>query len=317
MKVLIYGFGRMGLTHFSILNSIIDNPIFTIVEPSKVMTKLLDKNLSNITFIRDDSSLSDSFDLTLITAPPFTHVELLKKCIKRNDKKIFVEKPFGGYTNTIMDAVYKNKNIYIGYVLRFNPCIQWIKSNISRKEIISVSGQFLSSTLKKKPVGWRNGSFSGVLNEVGSHVIDLVQFIIGKSDLKVMSSTKQSIISDVDDILNTELKSSENINISFYFNWVKKNIRKPIFNLEINMNDGSCYNIDQQQIIYLDKNKEIIKKISVTDICETVPFYLRGIDFTKQMQDLISDCKTIAKVDEAIEVNNIIKKILKHENNFR
>ena len=49
-----------------------------------------------------------------------------------------------GYVQkSIINAVKNNisinhKNIYIGYVLRFNPCIQWIKSNINPKNIINI-----------------------------------------------------------------------------------------------------------------------------------------------------------------------------------
>ena len=46
MKILIYGFGRMGLTHFSILNTLNDDITFTIVEPNKVLRKILNKGVT-------------------------------------------------------------------------------------------------------------------------------------------------------------------------------------------------------------------------------------------------------------------------------
>ena len=41
MKILIYGFGRMGLTHYSILKGLKPEIKFTVVEPSKILRKLL------------------------------------------------------------------------------------------------------------------------------------------------------------------------------------------------------------------------------------------------------------------------------------
>lgn len=316
MKVLIYGFGRMGLTHYSILKGLNPEISFTVVEPGKILKKLLKQNIK-ADFYDDDSTFNEGFDITLITTPPFIHLKLLENCIKRGDNKVFVEKPFGGFTNINYDSAYDFKNIYIGYVLRFNPCIQWVKSNIEPQNIISINGQYLSNTLASKPLGWRNGEFSGVLNEVGSHVIDLIQYISAENQFDVIDVEKESVISDVDDIVKAELKSKNNISISLYFNWVKKDVRKPIFTLEIKMKNGETYLIDQQQIKQLNPDGGLINKVSVTDIAETVPFYLRGIDFTKQMLDLLANGNKMATLNDGLAVNKLMNKIIKHENNIR
>ena len=89
----------MGLTHFSILNSLKPNIDFSVIEPNKILRKILQKNI-NAKFYSNDSTLNDSFDFTLITTPPSIHVGLLENSVRRGDKKIFIEKPFGGHTNT-------------------------------------------------------------------------------------------------------------------------------------------------------------------------------------------------------------------------
>lgn len=316
MKVLIYGFGRMGLTHYSILNGLNPKINFTVVEPSKILRKLLQQNI-NADFYSDDSKLKERFDITLITTPPFIHLKLIENCINRGDNKVFVEKPFGGYTNINHNSSYDSKNIYIGYVLRFNPCIQWVKSNIHQKNIKSINGQYLSNTLVSKPSGWRNGSFSGVLNEVGSHVIDLIQYISGENQFDVLEVEKESVVSDIDDIVKAKLKTKNNIPVSLYFNWVKKGIRKPIFGLEIKMNNGDYYLVDQQQVKHFNSDGNLLNRIGVTDLAETVPFYLRGIDFTKQMLDLLDNENKMATLEDGLAVNKIMNKIIKHENNIR
>ena len=314
MKILIYGFGRMGLTHFSILNGLNPDLDFSVIEPNKILRKILQKNI-NAKFYADDSSLKQAFDITLITTPPSIHLQLLEKSINRGDKKIFVEKPFGGYTNTNLNNIPESNSIHIGYVLRFNPCIQWVKTNINPLDIKSIHGQYLSNTIEKKPTGWRNGSFSGVLNEMGSHVIDLIQYIVGNDQMEVLSSKKESIVSDIDDIVEATLKTKNDISISMYFNWVKKEIRKPVFGIEIQMKDGSKYSIDQQQINKYSSTGDFIEKVAVTDLAKPVPFYLRGVDFTDQMLDLLGDNKIMASIDDALAVNTLMEKILNNENN--
>ena len=315
MKILIYGFGRMGLTHFSILNGLDSNHDFSVIEPNKLLRTILNKNI-NAKFYSDDSALKVPFDITLITTPPSFHLQLLEKSTNRGDKKIFIEKPFGGYTNINFNHVFESTHIYIGYVLRFNPCIKWVKSNINPEDIKSIHGQYLSNTIEKKPIGWRNGPFSGVLNEMGSHIIDLIQYIVGTNHMDVVSSKKESIISDIDDIVEATLKTENDIHVSIYLNWVKKEVRKPVFGIEIEMKDGDKYSIDQQQINKYNKG-ELIEKVAVTDLAKNVPFYLRGVDFTDQIIDLLGDQKIMANVNDALGVNKLMNKILNNENNSR
>ena len=306
----------MGLTHFSILNGLNPDLDFSVIEPNKILRKILQKNI-NAKFYADDSSLKQAFDITLITTPPSIHLQLLEKSINRGDKKIFVEKPFGGYTNTNLNNIPESNSIHIGYVLRFNPCIQWVKTNINPLDIKSIHGQYLSNTIEKKPTGWRNGSFSGVLNEMGSHVIDLIQYIVGNDQMEVLSSKKESIVSDIDDIVEATLKTKNDISISMYFNWVKKEVRKPVFGIEIQMKDGYKYSIDQQQINKYSSTGDFIEKVAVTDLAKPVPFYLRGVDFTDQMLDLLGDNKIMASINDALAVNTLMEKILNNENNTR
>jgi predicted dehydrogenase len=316
MKILIYGFGRMGLTHFSILNGLNPSLEFSVIEPNKTLRYILKKNI-NAKFYADDSTLKEAFDITLITTPPSIHLQLLEKSLKRGDKKIFIEKPFGGYTNTKLEYIPESTSVHIGYVLRFNPCIQWVKTNINPIDIKYIHGQYLSNTIEKKPIGWRNGFYSGVLNEMGSHVIDAIQYIVGNVQMEVLSSKKESIISDIDDIVEATLKTESEISISMHFNWVKKEVRKPVFSIEIEMHDGSKYFVDQQQINKYSINGDFIEKVAVTDLAIAVPFYLRGVDFTNQMLDLLGNQKIMANINDALSVNILIEKILSYENNTR
>ena len=152
---------------------------------------------------------------------------------------------------------------------------------------------------------------------MGSHVIDLIQYISGETQFDVVEVEKESVISDIDDIVKAKLKTKNNISISLYFNWVKKDVRKPLFDLEIKMKNGDSYSIDQQQVKHLNSDESIVNRTSVTDLAETVPFYLRGIDFTKQMLDLLANGNKMATLNDGLAVNNLMNKIIKHENNIR
>lgn len=175
-RVSIYGFGRMGLTHYSILNQIVKNASFTIIDPNKKLKLITKKNLRG-NFYSNDGHINEPFDYSFVCTPPIYHVSTVEKCLKRGDKNIFVEKPFGGNPDDFSILNGDEGKCRIGYVLRFNPIIQWIKENINTNDIYKVEGSFCSNTIEKKPKGWRNGVYSGVLNEMGSHIIDLIVYL--------------------------------------------------------------------------------------------------------------------------------------------
>ena len=305
MEILIYGFGRMGITHYSILNSILLDANFTFIEPNKMLNLISKKNIKG-NFLTSDDKIKKSFDLTLITTPPFIHKELTEKCINRGDKVVFVEKPFGGHSNTSFDL--KEKNIFIGYVLRFNPIVNWIKENINPDDVLECSAKYLSNTIEKKPTGWRNDQYSGVLNEMGSHVLDMINYLFKIEDFQITKSELNSVVSDVDDEVKVSLLSKER-NFNFYFNWVDKSLRKPVFQGEIKLKNNDFIIFDQQKIVIRKEKEE--QTISVVDLDQQIPFYIRGVDFTKQMQDLVDKRKVACTLDEAITVNRLMKEIVK------
>ena len=46
MNILIYGFGRMGLTHFSILKGLNPDINFSIIEPNRTLRTILKTNIN-------------------------------------------------------------------------------------------------------------------------------------------------------------------------------------------------------------------------------------------------------------------------------
>ena len=126
-------------------------------------------------------------------------------------------------------------------------------------------------------------------------------------DYKILYKEIQSHISDVDDEVRFSINSQGRI-FNFYFNWVDKSIRKPIFSVEVVLKNGDVIKFDQQKVhIEKDGKTEII---SVVQLEESIPYYLRGVDFTKQMQDLLEGQRTLCNIEEALVTNYLMKEIL-------
>lgn len=307
-NILIYGFGRMGLTHYAILNQLLHKAKFTFIDPDKKIA-FFAKNNIDINILSDDSHLDASCDYALICTPPMFHIDILKRCSGKGIPNIFVEKPFGGLNSDYSGIQNINSQVSIGYVLRFNPIVQWVKHNIKISMISAVEASYNSNTIEKKPKGWRNTNFSGVTNEVGSHIIDLCVYLFGLSQPTIMCKEVASIISDVDDIVKVELDDKQ-INYNFYFNWINIKYRKPIFRFKILLKDKTEWIFDQQKIEIL-RDQKVIKYISAVDLAPTVPYYLRGVDYTLQMQSFLSDRIEIASLEDALVTREIIKNLFK------
>lgn len=305
-KFIVYGFGRMGLTHFAILNQLVDNADFVFVDPDKRVNYFARKNI-NSRIISNDKVLDEQFDFALICTPPMFHIPILHNCINKSIPNIFVEKPFGGVNDDYSSLLNLNHSISIGYVLRFNPIVQWIKENIEVENIAKVEGYYFSNTIEKKPKGWRNGLYSGVINEVGAHILDLSVYLFGLSNPLVINKKINSVISDVDDIVTADLED-KNIKYHFHFDWVNKGYRKPVFNFVITMVDGTIIRFDQQKIEINSNSK--LKRISTVDLSTQVPYYLRGVDFTSQMQDFVGSKSTIASLQDSLITRTLIKKLI-------
>jgi predicted dehydrogenase len=284
-NIIIYGFGRMGLTHYAILNQLLNNANFVFIDPNRRVNFFVKKNLSAKIY-NSDNYLSDKYDFALVCTPPTFHIPILNSLLEKNTSNIFVEKPFGGINDNFSLSINSRQNISIGYVLRFNTTVQWVKSNIDINDINKVEGYYFSNTLEKKPKGWRNGKYSGVTNEIGSHIIDLCIYLFGMSKPDLIKKDVYSVISDVDDVLIADLQD-KSIKYHLHFDWVNKNYRKPVFKFVLYMKDGSIFKFDQQKIEHF-QNNSLINKITSVDLINETPYYLRGLEFTRQLQDFIS-----------------------------
>lgn len=307
-SIVIYGLGRMGLTHYAILNQLIENADVTIVDLNKKVNFIARKNVSAA--IQTEILKSEKgFDIALVCTPPMFHVPTVEACLKRGDRTVFVEKPFGGINEDYSFIESHSEKVRVGFVMRFLPVINWLKQNIQVDQIVDFKGSYYSNSIEKEPKGWRNGKYSGVCNEMGSHILDLAVFLLGINNFEITNKKIESVISDTDDIASFEL-TANNILCDFHFDWVNKNYRKPVFNLEFTLRDGSYYKVDQQKIEMFDSKEKLLNRITAVDLATSVPFYLRGVEFTNQMQDLIHEQKALASVEEALVTRRIIKNIL-------
>ena len=290
-KIIIIGWGRMGVTHTSIINGLYPN-IFEVilVEPNRKVSIITRKTLG-YKVVSDINGIDVEDAVVLITTPPSIHNSLCDNVLSRGALSVFVEKPFGLFDKRVDD----DPRISVGYVLRFSEVAQKLKSIIRQEGCVKISLDYSSHTLTKLPKGWRNTEYGGVLNEMGSHLIDLMLYLGGSQEFKVLNSSIESVISEVDDIVSVKGLLGE-IEVELSLNWVNPNYRKPVWSGYVETSNRTI-RFDQQSI---DGGFE----------GTSVDYYVRGRDFSLQMKHFIENNKSIICTSkEANAVHDVITKI--------
>jgi scyllo-inositol 2-dehydrogenase (NADP+) len=315
IKLGIIGAGRMGITHYSIINSHPDIEVVAIVDPSSLITTLMEKYLKVKTF-KDYKAMFGKvkLDAILLCTPPFLNYEILKAAAALGIHA-FVEKPYTTLANQAKELadLYESKGLVnqVGYVNRFNDVFKTVKKLIDDKvigETVRFRTEMFSRTViqEEEGSGWRstheNGG--GAVFEMASHSIDLMNYILGAPD-KVIGTTLTKMFSkNVEDIVSSTFIYNNGPSGTLYVNWSDESFRKPTNKIEFFGTKGKIQADQHGFKIYLTEENKALgyregwNTVYITDIFQSVPFYLRGNEFTSQLYHFVDCIKNNAKITE-------------------
>ena len=301
VRLGIVGMGRMGITHFSIINSHPQVDIVAVADTSKMTLEILKKYVPNVQVFKDYKELIDSSkpEALIVCTPPNLHYEVCNYAFQHNIH-VFAEKPFT--TDPVqaenLKRKFESKELInqVGYVNRFNDVFATVKKYISEGligDVVRFKSEMFSCTVTKKEESesWRsfreNGG--GAVFEIAAHAIDLVNFIIGVPDKITGTSMNQIYSKHVEDIVSSTFVYKNGCTGTLYVNWCDPSYRKPANKLELFGQKGKILADQHGLKVFLnnDDEKTGYKKgwntVYITDIFTPVPFYVRGNEFTRQL----------------------------------
>lgn len=308
LKAAFVGFGRMGITHFSILNTHPDVRIVAVSDPSTVMQAVLKQYLSvNLYSDYREMLRAEKPDFIVISTPPDSHAEIIREAIAAGTH-FFVEKPLALDTlesTAIVEQLGQTSLVHqVGYVNRFCETFTYAKQLLNAKilgDIKTFSSEMYSATLlKDSSGGWRSKKKGGggCLYEMTSHAVDLLVYFFG-SPTAVKGSVLQGIYSSaIDDLVSTTLIYADGATGRVTVNWSDASYRKPGNIVTINGTAGKivvskysikCFLLNECPEFSLRKGWNTIY---MADLAEPVPFYLRGNEFTLQLYDFVARVQT-------------------------
>jgi scyllo-inositol 2-dehydrogenase (NADP+) len=306
IKTAIIGMGRMGITHYSIINSNPHIEIESVVDLSPIVLSLVKKYLPVQTF-KDYKELfaKTNPDAILVCTPPNMHFPIIQKAAEKK-MHVFVEKPFTTKYQEAFELVklYSQLQLVnqVGYVNRFNDIFTKVKEFVEAGligKIIRFKSEMFSCTITRSDdsTGWRatreNGG--GAVFEMASHAIDLVNYLIGKPRKIIGASLNRIYSKYVEDSVSATFLYENGMSGTIYINWSDPSYRKPTNKIEIFGMGGRILADQHSMKIYLNKPSEKYNfnqgwnTLYITDVFKSVPFYVRGNEFTGQLYHFV-DC---------------------------
>lgn len=331
LKAGFIGFGRMGITHFSILNSHPRVQVKAVCDKSSTMMSIVKKYL-DVDIYSDHNQMLDNADLdfVVISTPSDSHTEVINAAMERNIH-VFVEKPFSLDSSEgikTLDIVAQKQLVnQVGYVNRFNEVFVAVKELLGKKaigEVKSFKSEMHGATvLKDAKSGWRGKrkTGGGCLYEFASHCIDLAIFMFGKPDT-ITGSVLQSIYSSaVEDLVSTTFSYGSQLKGNIFVNWSDPSHRKPANIVTIMGTKGKIVADKHAYKIFLtepDLQNGFDKGWNtryITDFAQSVRFYLRGNEFTTQLDYFVECIETkqfdnVASFAESLITDQVIEAII-------
>jgi predicted dehydrogenase len=307
IKVALIGAGKMGISHLSILGAHPDVEIVGVADTSKMVNDVLEKYSGFKTFT-DYKKMLDAVkpDAVFVAIPTKFHADFVEELLNRNIH-LFVEKPFclKYEQSEKLSAIAKEKKLInqVGYHNKFIGTFDEVKRIVSGGHIGNIQ-HFLGEAygpvvLKKKQDTWRSDpeEGGGCLMDYASHVIDLLNHIVSPINTVHGSLLKPIYSNKVEDAVYALLETETNISGVLSVNWSEETYRKMSTSITVIGSEGKIISDASELRVYF-KSAKCPTGYSkgwnvkyVTDLTEQVNFYLRGEEYSAQIDYFIKAIK--------------------------
>ena len=189
----------------------------------------------------------------------------------------------------------------VGYVLRFNDVIREVKRLLDSEALsgairyrVEMNGPTVLRSVKDN---WRfkRGNGGGCLPDFASHAVDLAAYLFGRPE-RVLGAVLQQIHShEVEDAVLATFSHKAGLCGTVGVNWSDPSYRKPTVLIEMVGRDWKMVADLHEYKVYFHSDPPLKgfqrgwNRRFVTDCFRPVQFYLRGYEFSAQLDHFI-DC---------------------------
>ena len=245
-------------------------------------------------------------DAVFVAVPTKLHYGMIKELLERKIH-VFAEKPFclKPEEGAELAALAEKNGLVnqVGYHNKFIGTFKEVKRIIDSGalgEIYHFTGEAYGPVvIKKKESTWRSNpeDGGGCLMDYASHVIDLLGDLLAPVESAKGSLLKSIYSQKVDDSVYSLLQLENNISGVLSVNWSDETYRKMSTSVSIIGTEGKIISDASELKVYLKKDNALdgytdgwnVKYI--TELTDQVDFYLRGEEYSAQIDYFIEAVK--------------------------
>lgn len=304
VKIAVVGLGKMGLSHFSMVNAHPDTETVA-CDMAGFLMDLLSKNTST-TFYKDyDKLLAEAdLDAVVIATPSRLHDPMVRKALEKGIH-VFCEKPFSLDWQKALElaelAESRGLVNQVGYHYRYVGAFKEMKRLVDAGAIGTITHVMAEAygpvVLKENKKSWRTqkSEGGGCLYDYAAHPLNLLNWYFGAPS-QISGSVLNSIYSKhIDDEVFSTLQFDGGPTAQLSVNWSDESHRKMSTKVAMIGTNGRLYADRQELQLYLrtavDSVPEYNKGWNVkytTELTEDPWFYMRGEEYSNQLDDFIS-----------------------------
>jgi len=330
LKAGIIGLGKMGISHAGIVGPHPSVDMVAVCDTSHLVLDVFRKfSKANVYTDYKKMISNEKPDFVVIAAPTRLHHSMVKYALER-DIHIFCEKPFclsvkegeelvklAAQKGLVNQVSYHNQ-----FVGTFRELKRLLKAGVLG-ELVHFTGEAYGSVITNEKGGtWRSDprEGGGCLLDYASHVINLIQEIIGRPVSTKGSLLKKVYSKNVDDAVYSLLNLEDGLSGNLSVNWCDGTYRKMSTSLTIQGKKGKIICDATEIKIYLneaDLKEKLDKGWTIrylTDLAIPVNFNLRGEEYSAQIEHFV-DCiinkkqTDINSFDQALYTDKVIELI--------
>ena len=304
VNVGIIGLGKMGLSHFSIINARDDVKVVGVCDASGYVLDVLGKYTGVDTYTDLGKMLdSGNLDAAVISTPSSFHASMVRECLDRG-LHVFCEKPFclDPADSKALAALASDKKLVtqVGYHNRHLATFREVKRLLEHGALGTVTHVLAEAygpvVLKPKGSTWRSkkGEGGGALYDYAAHPADLLTWYFGRPESVSGTVLSPVYSAETEDEVFTTLIWPGGASGQLSVSWSDESQRKMTTRISLWGTNGKVV-VDRQEVqVYLRDGALGTERYGkgwtvryTTELTEEVDFYVRGEEYSAQLDTWI------------------------------
>lgn len=304
LRIAVVGLGKMGLSHFAMVNSHPDADTVA-CDGSGFLVDVLSRNIAAPVYRDYDDMLArEALDAVVIATPSKLHAPMVRTALDRG-LHVFCEKPFclDWQDSAALAALAEERRLVgqVGYHYRYVGAFREMKRILDAGALGTVT-QVLAEAygpvvLRPRRATWRSrkSEGGGCLYDYAAHPLNLLNWFFGVPG-RVSGAVLSPVFSEgIDDAVFATLEWPGGPTAQLSVNWSDESHRKMTTRISMIGTNGRLHADRQECQLYLREPVPALAGYGrgwtvkyTTELTQDCRFYLRGEEYSAQLDDFIA-----------------------------